>query len=261
MNQRMLEKELAVAREAAKAAGKALYERFGHVNHIMKKGEIDLVTEADLQAEKLILQRIRRAFPNDNILAEEAGKVDRLSNRTWLVDPLDGTTNYAHGFPFYAVSIALEIDSDISLGIVYSPHMNEYFEALKGKGAFLNERSIHASGTRSLREALMGTGFPYDVYERPKQIMAHFEKMLVHTQGVRRPGSAAIDLAYVAAGRLDGFWENGLHPWDMAAGALIVSEAGGKLSTMAGKPFNPYSESIVASNPHLHGYIIATLNG
>jgi myo-inositol-1(or 4)-monophosphatase len=255
------EKETAIARQAARAGGRILNRMFGQVDHITKKGEIDLVTEADLQAEKTILEILWRHFPHDNILSEEAGNTRRSSKRTWLVDPLDGTTNFAHGFPFFAVSIALEVENEIVLGVVYNPLMGEYFEAVEGMGAYLNKKPLHVSKTPTLGESLLGTGFPYNIHEMPERVMELFGKMVILAQGVRRPGSAALDLCYVAAGRLDGFWEEDLKPWDTAAGVAIVKEAGGRLTTFKGEPYSPYLKSIVAANPFIHSAIINALNG
>jgi len=255
----MWKKELNVAKEAAKNAGEILCRLFGKVSHITKKGNIDLVTEADFQAEKTIMEIIRRNFPQDNILAEEAGRHAHSSERTWIIDPLDGTTNFVHGFPFFAVSIALEFREKTVLGVVHNPFMGELFEAVESTGAFLNRRPIEVSRTKTLSEALLATGFPYDIHDRVKTIMQLFEKMVVKAQGVRRPGSAAIDMCYVAAGRLDGFWEQNLKPWDTAAGSVIVEEAGGKLSTFQGEIFSPYLDSVVAANPYIHRAMIAVL--
>jgi myo-inositol-1(or 4)-monophosphatase len=248
----MWKTELAVAAEAARAAGDILRDRFGRTNRIEKKGVIDLVTDADLKAERAVLDILRHRLPGDRILSEEAGQTDAPSNRTWLVDPLDGTTNFAHGFPFFAVSIALEADGDLVLGIVYNPWQNECFEAAAGAGAFLNGAPIRVSAVDNLQEALLGTGFPYDIHERSESVMDLFTRMVVRAQGVRRPGSAALDLCYLAAGRLDAFWESGLKPWDTAAGAVIVKEAGGAISTFEGAPFSPYADTLVASNGPLH---------
>lgn len=255
----MYREELAVAHIAAEAAGEILSRRLGDSHHIMKKGDIDLVTEADLEAEKAILEIIGNSFPRDNILSEEAGTYDNASERTWLIDPLDGTTNFAHRFPFFAVSIALEIGGETVLGVVYSPYLDEFFEATKGQGAYLNRKPIQVSGTTTLGESLMATGFPYDIHERPEGVMKLLKEMIVRVQGVRRPGAASLDLCYVAAGRLDGFWEEGLKPWDTAAGAIIVREARGKLSTFKGEKYTPYMKSIVAANPVIHGAMIGVL--
>ena len=255
----MFEKELAVAREAAKAAGKILSRMLGNTHHIMKKGEIDLVTEADLAAEKIILEIVSNKFPKDNILAEEAGRRDEASNRTWLIDPLDGTTNFAHRFPFFAVSIALEIEKEIVMGVVYNPYMNEFFEAAKGNGAYLNGELLRVSATFSLQESLLATGFPYDVHERSEGVLKLLEKMIVRAQGIRRLGSAALDLCYVAAGRLDGFWEESLKPWDTGAGDVIVRQAGGRLTNFGGEPYNPYLGSVAASNGLIHNEMLEVL--
>jgi len=255
----MYENEREIASMAARSAGEVLKEKFGKVQRIVKKGEIDLVTEADLAAEKIVLEILRNHFPKDNILSEEAGAHDQSSHRTWVVDPLDGTTNFAHGFPFFAVSIALEVDAEIVLGIVYNPFMDEFFEACTGEGAFLNGGPIHVSDASNLGESLLATGFPYDIRERSNRLFDQFRAMVVRSQGVRRAGSAAIDLCYVAAGRLDGFWEENLKPWDTAAGAVIVLEAGGKLSTCEGQAFTPYRKSVIACTPVIHGEMIKTL--
>lgn len=256
----MLEKELNIARKAAQAGGKILADLFGHIKRITKKGDIDLVTEADLNAEKAIIEIIHDNFPDDNILSEERGELGRVSNRTWIIDPLDGTTNFVHGFPFFAVSIGLEIEQEIALGVVFNPHLDELFEAAKGSGAFLNNGPIHVSHTPTLADSLLATGFPYNIQKESQNVIRLFEKMIVLSQGVRRPGSAAIDMCYVAAGRFDGFWEQNLKPWDTAAGTIIVKEAGGTLSDYAGAPYNPYMNSVVAANPYIHNMMISVLS-
>lgn len=256
----MYEHEREIAARAARSAGEVLKEKFGKVQHIIKKGEIDLVTDADLAAEKIVLEELRSHFPMDNILSEEAGLKDGSSERNWIIDPLDGTTNFAHGFPFFAVSIALEVNKNIVLGIVYNPFMGEFFEAQKGRGAFLNGTPIHVSNARKLSDALLSTGFPYDIRERSNRIFERFKTMVVSSQGVRRGGSAAVDLCYVAAGRLDAHWEENLKPWDTAGASVIVLEAGGKLTTCEGLPFTPYLKSVVACTPMIHGEMIETLN-
>jgi myo-inositol-1(or 4)-monophosphatase len=252
----MLDKESSVAREVAQKAGEMLMGMLGNDHSIVKKGEIDLVTEADLAAEKMILEMIHRHFPYDAILAEEEGRRGGEAGRTWVIDPLDGTTNYAHGFPFFAISIALEVQKEVIMGVVYNPYMKELFSAEKGRGAFLNGEVLTVSRTGSMNEALLVTGFPYDVHERPDGVVALLKDMLVRAQGVRRIGSAALDLCYVAAGRLDGFWEADLKPWDTAAGDVIVREAGGRLTTFEGESYTPYSKSVVASNGWIHGQML-----
>ncbi len=247
----MLSKELEIAIRAAKEAGKILSELFGKVTQIVKKGEINLVTEADINSEKKIIEIITSSFPSDSILAEETGNSKKSSARVWIIDPLDGTTNFAHGFPFFAISIALEIDNKVVLGVVHIPYLNEIFHAIHRKGAYMNGKPIHVSATNELGDSLLATGFPYDIHQRSEGVLDLFKKMILVAQGVRRAGAAAIDLCYVAAGRLDGFWEEFLKPWDTAAGALIVEEAGGKLSTFDGRTYSPYEKSILASNPYI----------
>ena len=256
----MWEQEMKAAGEAAEKAGKILLERFGKVTDITKKGEIDLVTEADLMSEKAILKIIGDKFPRDAVLAEETGEFGQNTERVWIIDPLDGTTNFAHSFPFFAISIALQVEDEVVLGLVYNPYLNEYFEARRGEGSFLNKKSVQVSQTKKLRESLLATGFPYSVYREPDGVMALFKKMLVLAQGIRRPGAAAIDLCYVASGRLDGFWEEDLKPWDTAAGSLIVKEAGGKVSDFNGEPYTSFQNSIVAANPFIHEEMLDVLN-
>jgi myo-inositol-1(or 4)-monophosphatase len=255
----MWEKEMAVALQAARAAGKALLDLFGKNTRVTKKGDIDLVTEADVRSEKIILDLITCHFPQDSILTEEAGEFKHRPERVWLLDPLDGTTNFAHQFPFFAVSIALEIEREVAMGVVFNPFCGECFHTVLGGGAFLNETPISVSRTRTLQDSLLGTGFPYTIHDSPDRALENFRRFTVTAQGVRRPGSAALDLCYLAAGRLDGFWEEGLKPWDTAAGVVIVKEAGGKVSTYEGRAYTPYDKSIIASNPFIHGLMIQTL--
>jgi myo-inositol-1(or 4)-monophosphatase len=256
----MWDKELDVARQASLEAGKVLTPRFGRVDHIVKKGEIDLVTEADLEAETVIVDIIRSHFPRDGILAEERGEYARDTERMWLIDPLDGTTNFAHGFPFFAISVALQVGGEGVLGIVFNPYLDEHFEALKGAGAFLNQKPIRVSQVKDLQDSLLTVGFPYTVRENPRRVMDHLQKMTIRAQGIRRPGSASIDLAYVAGGKLDGFWEEGLKPWDTAAGMVIVKEAGGMVTDYQGRPYSPFMNTIVASNSRIHEAMLSVLN-
>jgi len=255
----MWEKETSVAQQAAQEAGKILNRMFGHLKQIRKKEGFELVTEADLQSEKAILAIIRDHFPQDSIITEEGGKYMNRPDRVWLIDPLDGTTNFAHSFPFFAVSIGLEVEREVVLGVVFDPYRGEHFEAVKGMGASLNKKPITVSPINTIQESLLATGFPYNINQQPKMMMALFEKMILIAQGVRRPGSAAIDLCYVAAGRFDGFWEEGLKPWDSAAGSLLVREAGGRLSTYEGNAYSPYEKSIVASNPFIHEAMLSVV--
>lgn len=256
----MWEKESAVTNQAVKEAGEVLTGLFGNLKAINKKGEIDLVTEADIRSEKAILKVIRENFPDDGLLTEESGEIDNNSERLWLIDPLDGTTNYAHSFPFFAVSIALQVKGEIVLGQVYNPLLNEHFEAVRGQGAFLNKRPVEVSRTKTLKESLLVTGFPYTVYKDHEEVIDIFTRMIVSAQGVRRLGSAAIDLCYVASGRFDGFWEQGLNPWDTAAGSLVAEEAGGLLSDYMGDAYSPYKKTIAAANPHIFKEMIKVLN-
>ena len=240
--------------QTARDAGRILADRFGRNVKISNKSEIDLVTESDLASEKVIIDRIKTHYPRHSILAEESGASnpdDRESGWRWIIDPLDGTTNYAHGYPCFCVSIALAYQGRMEIGVVYDPIRDEMFAAERGQGASLNSRRISVSGTMNLSAALLCTGFPYDVRER-NEFARHFANFIMKAQGVRRDGAAALDLAYVAAGRFDGFWEEGLKPWDVAAGALIIEEAGGRVSKYRGEPLDIYSPPIVASNGLIH---------
>ena len=240
--------------QTAREAGRVLADRFGRNLKISNKSEIDLVTESDLASEKVIIDRIKTHYPRHSILAEESGisnPDDNESGWLWIIDPLDGTTNYAHGYPCFCVSIALAHQGRMEIGVVYDPIRDEMFAAERGQGASLNSRRISVSGTMNLSAALLCTGFPYDVRER-NEFARHFANFIMKAQGVRRDGAAALDLAYVAAGRFDGFWEEGLKPWDVAAGALIIEEAGGRVSKYRGEPLDIYSPPIVASNGLIH---------
>jgi myo-inositol-1(or 4)-monophosphatase len=257
----MWDKELEVARRAAREAGEVLKNLFGRVAHVTKKGRTDLVTEADFEAEKIIMDIIHKSFPQDGFVAEEAGERDTDASRIWFIDPLDGTVNFAHAFPFFAVSIGLQVNEDVVLGVVFNPYMDEFFEAAKGSGAFLNGKAIHVSTTSDLVDSLLAVGFPYNLHEDPHRVMDHMKKMAVRAQAIRRPGSAAIDLCYVAAGKLDGYWEEGLKPWDTAGGIIIVREAGGIVSDYYGNRFSPDKGTIVASNPFIHAPMLDVLKG
>lgn len=252
--------------QTARDAGSLLAERLGRVR-ISNKGDIDLVTEADVAAEKLIIDRIQSHYPRHAILAEESGASDgvdsgRLAGVTaewkWIIDPLDGTTNYAHGYPCFCVSIAAEHKGKLELGVIYDPMRDELFSVERGQGAALNGRRIRVSRTEDLNRAMLCTGFPYDVRERG-EFARHFTNFIMNAQSVRRDGSAALDLAYVACGRFDGFWEEGLRPWDVAAGVLMIEEAGGRVSRYDGAPFEIYSPPIVASNGLVHEAMIRVL--
>jgi len=247
--------------ETAREAGHLLLEKFGRKINISKKGEINLVTEADLASEALIVERIRSYYPKHSILAEESGEAGIAggdSRWKWIIDPLDGTTNYAHGYPCFCVTLALEHNDEIMLGVTYDPTRNELFAAEKGQGASLNGRRIRVSETDKLGDALVVTGFPYNFKERPNFERNLLEFML-HSRGVRRDGSAAIDMAYVACGRYDGFWEDGLNPWDVAAGYLMIEEAGGRVTYYNDAPFSVYTPPILASNGLIHSQMIDVL--
>ena len=248
--------------QTARDAGQILAERFGRAIQVTHKGDIDIVTEADLAAERLIVERIRSYYPRHAILAEESGASlainEQQSDFKWIVDPLDGTTNYAHGYPCFCVSIALEHQGRIELGVIYDPVRDEVFAAERGFGASLNGRSIRVSEIDDLNRAMLCTGFPYDVRERG-DFARHFSNFIMHAQAVRRDGSAALDLAYVACGRFDGFWEEGLNPWDVAAGVLLIEEAGGRVSRYDGSAFDIYTPPIMTSNGLVHEAMMEVL--
>ena len=247
--------------ETAREAGQILLEKFGRELNISKKGEIDLVTEADLASEKLIIERIKSYYPKHSILAEESGETiiaDGANRWKWIIDPLDGTTNYAHGYPCFCVTLALEHDGEIVVGVTFDPTRNELFAAEKGKDATLNNKPIRVSDTEKLSESLIVTGFPYD-FKGKENFTRHLNDFLLKSRGVRRDGSAAIDLAYVACGRFDGFWEEGLRPWDVAAGVLLIEEAGGRVSYYDDSKFSVYAPPICADNGLIHAEMLAVL--
>ena len=247
--------------DMARDAGGVLMQRLGAAK-VSTKGDIDLVTEADLASEKLIIERIQSYYPQHGILAEESGEAiltgGRRSEWKWIVDPLDGTTNYAHSYPFFCVSIALEHAGVIEIGVVYDPVRDEMFAAERGNGATLNGRQIRVSSVEELNSAMLCTGFPYNVRERPN-FTRDFANFTMAAQAVRRDGSAAIDLAYVACGRFDGFWEDGLSPWDIAAGILLIDEARGRVSNFDDQPLNLYTPKVLASNGLVHDAMLRVL--
>jgi myo-inositol-1(or 4)-monophosphatase len=245
---------LQTAVEAALEAGKLLKQHLGRVRDIREKSgqEKNLVTEIDRKSEELIIGIIRRHHPGHAILAEESGRGGSESEFKWIIDPLDGTTNYAHGFPVFCVSIALEQSGTVIAGVIYDPNFDEIFTAEKGKGAFLNGRRMRVSQVDSLGKSLLVTGFPYTIAENPSHAIEHFIRFLRSAQAVRRMGSAAIDLAYVAAGRYEGFWEVALNPWDVAAGVLLVEEAGGRVTDFSGGEFSIYNREVLATNGLVH---------
>jgi myo-inositol-1(or 4)-monophosphatase len=255
--------EVEFALRTARAAGRILMAGFGTGARIERKSaEIDLVTEFDRRSEEYILQRIQKNFPGHRILAEESGRKGEGNEPLWMVDPLDGTTNFAHGIPIFAVSIALWEQGHVRLGVVYDPTRKECFWAEWGKGAYLGTRRLRVSDTAELRTALLVTGFPYDAWSNPNNNLDHFARFAVRSQGVRRLGSAALDLAYVAAGRFDGFWELRLAPWDVAAGGLIAEEAGARVTALDGEgPYLTETPSLIAANPILHEKMTAVILG
>jgi myo-inositol-1(or 4)-monophosphatase len=252
------------AMQMARDAGRILLDRQGRALQVSNKGDIDLVTESDLASEKLITDRIRTHYPRHAILAEESGASDGLmtiegkSEWRWIIDPLDGTTNYAHGYPCYCVSIALERAGRMEIGVVYDPTRDEMFAAERGQGAMLNDRRIRVSDVEELNSSMLCTGFPYNVRERP-QFARHFAAFTMKAQAVRRDGSAALDLAYVACGRFEGFWEDGLHPWDVAAGLLLIEEAGGRVTDFNSAPLSIYTPKVLASNGLIHEAMMEVL--
>jgi myo-inositol-1(or 4)-monophosphatase len=254
-----------VARAIANEVGDLLRRAAESEQVIHFKGAVDLVTETDRTAERLIVDRIRQAFPDHRIVAEE-GTGASLDGRVtadqwvWYVDPLDGTTNFAHGHPHFSVSIAAARGQELRCGIVHDPLRRETFVANRGRGSSLNDRPIAVSRCTQLDQGLIGTGFPYDRRERADYYLAYVAAVLRRAQGIRRAGSAALDLCYVASGRLDGYWELKLSPWDVAAGILIVEEAGGRVSDNAGAPVDLYGAQVVASNGLIHDQLLEVLN-
>ncbi len=245
---------LTMAVRAARAAGTVISRATDHVADltIESKQRNDFVSEVDRQAEHAIIDILKRAYPDHHFLGEESGDTgSELSEYRWIIDPLDGTTNFLHGLPHYAVSIALEYQGRLELGVIYNPSNQELFTAERGGGAFLNNRRIRVAGLRSLEGALLGTGFPFRADQDVERYLKTFRALHGPLSGIRRAGSAALDLAYVASGRLDGFWEFGLLPWDMAAGILMVREAGGIVIDFSGKEEFMTSGNVIAANPKI----------
>lgn len=247
--------------EMARDAGQILLEKFDRKIKVSKKGDIDLVTEADLASEALMIERIKSYYPRHSILAEESGNAVVIGGENtwkWVIDPLDGTTNFTHGYPCFCVTLALEHEGEVVIGVTYDPTRDELFSAERGRGASLNNKPIRVSETEQLSDALIVTGFPYD-FKRRQDFARHLTQFLLDSRGVRRDGSAAIDMAYVACGRFDGFWEEGLNPWDMAAGVLLIEEAGGQISGYDGSKFSIYDPPMVASNGLIHSQMLSVL--
>jgi len=247
--------------ETARDAGRLLLEKFGRITDIRKKGDINLVTEADLASEALIIERIKSYYPKHSILAEESGEAVVTGGDAswkWIIDPLDGTTNYAHGYPCFCVTIALEHNGEIVTGVTFDPTRDELFAAEYGQGATLNGKPIRVSAAERLSDSLVVTGFPYN-FKSKLNFERHLTEFMLGSRGVRRDGSAAIDMAYVACGRFDGFWEEGLNPWDVAAGYLLIEEAGGRVSNYDGSKYSIYTPPIVASNGLIHSQMLEVL--
>jgi myo-inositol-1(or 4)-monophosphatase len=256
-----LERAREVAVQAARSAGALLRRRIDSIREVRHKSAVDLVTDVDLQSEQEVCAAVLAAFPDHTILGEEGGaraQPDSDPRFRWIVDPLDGTTNYAHGFPFFCVSIGLEVEGELTLGVVYAPSLDELFLAQRGGGASLNGRPIHVSATERLPDALLATGFPYERSLLARALRS-FEALSYTSQAVRRAGSAALDLCYVACGRLDGYWEYQVKPWDMAAGALLVTEAGGTISRVDASSFAVDGGEVLASNDALHAALVGAL--
>jgi myo-inositol-1(or 4)-monophosphatase len=251
---------LATAVEAVVRAGDMMAARVGSAFHIGKKGEIDLVTEVDVAIERDFRTMIAARFPDHAVLGEEMGGSAAIpEGPCWVFDPIDGTTNFAHGLPVFCASLALEVDGVAQVAAVYDPSRRELFTAEREGGAFLNGRPLHVSSAASLIDALLATGFPYDVHQRLDEILDLFKAFVGQARGIRRLGSAAIDLCYVAAGRLDGFWERGLNPWDVAGGSLLVEEAGGRITNLQGGEFSSRGREVLATNELIHDAMLAVI--
>ncbi|MBA3996445.1 MAG: inositol monophosphatase [Candidatus Accumulibacter sp.] len=256
---------LNIAIKAARRASQIINRAAHDIDHLQvtSKRQSDFVTEVDRAAEKAIIEVLREAYPEYGILAEESGEAPGLNGGAeyqWIIDPLDGTTNFIHGFPQYAVSIALAHKGVVTQAVVYDTNRNEMFTASKGGGAFLNERRIRVSKCLKLEDSLIGTGFPYRAFDNIDTYLKIFKELTQKTAGMRRPGAASLDLAYVACGRLDGFWEFGLAPWDMAAGTLLISEAGGLVGDLAGEPNYLETGNLIAGTPKVFAQLLQTID-
>jgi myo-inositol-1(or 4)-monophosphatase len=249
--------EVAIA--AAKEAGRIQRLHFGKPLSVEYKGEFNPVTEVDKLCDRAITQIIFDSFSDHDLLTEESPYQKKGSPWKWIIDPLDGTTNYLHGYPCFCVSIGLEVEGEMELGVVYDPMLDELFQAEKGKGAYLNGKQISVSRESLLDRSFLSTGFPYDVHEHSDFYLRYFRQFITRSFAIRRPGSAAIDLSYVAAGRFDGFWESKLHPWDLAAGVLLITEAGGKVTDFEGQPLDIYAGDTLASNGLIHEEMLQTI--
>jgi len=258
---RELDRFLKTAVRACREAGRHQVRFFGKIDREEHKGEIDLVTSVDRECEQIVIDILAAAFPGHGCLAEERPPSGTGRDYLWLVDPLDGTTNYARGFPFFCVSVALAFRGKVLAGAVFNPLLKELFTARRGGGASLNGKGIAVTRRQRLGECFLATGFPYDIRRSRRNNLDHFSRFATRALAIRRAGSAALDLAYVAAGRFDGFWELKLKPWDMAAGSLLVEEAGGVVTGRGKRPWSLGDRDIVASNGLIHGQLLALLEG
>ena len=250
---------LEVAEKTAREAGVVLLENLGKVKKIEFKAKNSLVTEVDKLSEEIIINNIKKSFPSHDIFAEESGRHSENSDYLWLIDPIDGTTNYAHAYPFFSISIALEVKGEVEIGLVYDPVKDEMFTAEAGKGAYLNGELIKVSKSDSIEHSNVCTGFMHEVEWMVEANIKHFGNFIRRARAVRRDGSAALDVCYVACGRFDGFWELGLNPWDTAAAVLILKEAGGQVTTFSGDEYRIYLKEILASNSIIHGQMMEIL--
>ncbi len=250
---------LEVAEKTAREAGVVLLENLGKVKKIEFKAKNSLVTEVDKLSEEIIINNIKKSFPSHDIFAEESGRHSENSDYLWLIDPIDGTTNYAHAYPFFSISIALEVKGEVEIGLVYDPVKDEMFTAEAGKGAYLNGELIKVSKSDSIEHSNVCTGFMHEVEWMVEANIKHFGNFIRRARAVRRDGSAALDVCYVACGRFDGFWELGLNPWDTAAAVLILKEAGGQVTTFSGDEYSIYLKEILTSNSIIHGQMIEIL--
>ncbi len=256
-----MNEQLTAAITAARAAGNLLRQHFGKPLHIDYKGPINPVTDLDRQAQSLITGILHQAFPSYGILSEEGLDTSSAGQPRWIIDPLDGTTNYSRGYRLFAVSIALEVDEEVTLGVVYNPLADELFVAQQGRGARLNDHPIHVSACQELGKAVVASGFPYDMWVNPADNLVQWGRVVKRVLSVRCDGSATLDLCHVAAGRLDAFWELDLDPWDLAAGVLIIREAGGIVTDLTGAPYRLPQRSFLASNGLLHQALLDVING
>lgn len=255
-----MEPDLSNIETFARTAGEILRKGFGQKIRIDRKGVIDLVTEMDRESESYLLEAIRERYPHHQIITEESGVIEGEARQTWYIDPLDGTVNYAHGVPIFSVSIAYAEDGQVVLAGIYDPVQDEFYSAERGSGSWLNGVTLHVSEETMLDQSLLVTGFPYDIRTNPENNLDHYVDLTLRSRGVRRLGSAAIDLAYIAAGRFDGFWEVRIHSWDIAAGSLLVEEAGGLVTDIHGGPdFLSPNPSILATNGFIHEEMLSVL--